>query len=522
MYPKFEKQEIAINSKALGELTNESWEAIFVNNGAEEDESPWLYNYGSTLVRLVPGEDGRTPVTQPVTADRLRNIMDRVAFHYKTIKDPTTHETSKEPVFPNMSVINNMLADPENELPRLLRLSNVPLFGPEGKLQQTPGYSEDTQVYYHPSGRLVIPEVVDKPTQEEAVEAKNYLFENLLVDFPFENPENDRLYVLGMLLEPFVRNMIHSFTPLYLIDKPMQGTGASLLAQCIVQIATGGRRDLAASINIKGGDVESDKKIFSVFRDSPIVFFIDNIIGNTLKSKRLVETMTSHSITDRVLGASEMATYPVRCMWVGTGNNPAMERDMVRRTVRIRLDAHMANPENRKGFKHTDLPLWLSQNLPKVIHAVLTIAQYWVSEGRPLGPILMGGGFEHWSQVIGGILTSVGLEGFFSNKSQMHSGLDDEDADWRAFTFNWWDCFKGHKQETSALLTLWSDMQSEIDLGPREGRPQLTKLGKELTARRDKHLGPYKIIFAGVTRGKKQWRLETWEDDQPTEQGDKT
>ena len=274
---------------------------------------------------MIPGEDGKTPVIQNINPDRLRNIMDKVAYWFKPEKDPSDSErTIRTPVFPPVPVINNMLAEPDNELPRLLRVSNVPLFGPGGELQQKPGYSENTNIYYHPIIGLNIPKVDKSPTKEQAIEARDFIIDNLLVDFPFDCKHDDIMYSMCMLLEPFLKNMIHSFTPLYLIDKPMQGTGASLLAQCITQVVTGGRKDLAASINLKGGDAESDKKIFAMFRTAPVIFFLDNIVGNTLKNKRLIETMTSHSITDRVLGASEMATYPVNCTWIGTGNNPAI------------------------------------------------------------------------------------------------------------------------------------------------------------------------------------------------------
>jgi hypothetical protein len=39
---------------------------------------------------------------------------------------------------------------------------------------------------------------------------------------------------------------------------------------------------------------------------------------------------------DRVLGKSEMVRFPIRCVWIATGNNPQFSNEIARRMVRIR------------------------------------------------------------------------------------------------------------------------------------------------------------------------------------------
>ena len=46
-----------------------------------------------------------------------------------------------------------------------------------------------------------------------------------------------------------------------------------------------------------------------------------------------------------------------------TGNNPEFSKEMARRLLRIRLDAHLERPRQRAEFRHPDLNTWVRANL---------------------------------------------------------------------------------------------------------------------------------------------------------------
>ena len=59
-----------------------------------------------------------------------------------------------------------------------------PFFNAEGQLIREPGYHRKSQVFLSLSRDLDIPDISDKPTEEEVFEAKRLLIEEVLADFP--------------------------------------------------------------------------------------------------------------------------------------------------------------------------------------------------------------------------------------------------------------------------------------------------------------------------------------------------
>ena len=239
---------------------------------------------------------------------------------------------------------------------------------------------------------------------------------------------------------------------------------------------------------------------------------MDNIVGE-LDSKRLTETITSDYYKDRVLGQSKMVWYPIRNLWLATGNNPKMSPDMVRRTVRLRLNANMAKPESRKGFRHENLEFWVSNNLPRLIHACLVIIQYWVSQGANLAPITKGGGFEHWSQVMGGIMSHLALDKpFLGNVKAMHSHLDDEGLSWQLLLEEWWKQYETKDVTSANVHQMLENTDSDIFITHSANeQSQIIFTGKKLSTMKDKTIGEFTIKSAPPVDNGKRWRLEKWD-----------
>ena len=224
---------------------------------------------------------------------------------------------------------------------------------------------------------------------------------------------------MALLLLGFLRGMVDGPTPLHLIEKPTPGTGATLMVDAIATILTGA----GASVMTEGrDDDEWRKRVTAKLRQVPTILLIDNL-RLKLDSSAVAAALTAPFWEDRILGQSEMARLPIRCLWIATGNNPEFSNEMARRLVRIRLDANVERPWQRSGFRHPDLMTWVRANRARLVAACLTLCQAWIAEGRPRGTRTIGS-YENWAQVLGGVLEVAGIDGFLGNLDEMMAASD--------------------------------------------------------------------------------------------------
>jgi hypothetical protein len=183
-------------------------------------------------------------------------------------------------------------------------------------------------------------------------------------------------------------------------------------------------------------DDEWRKAITSALLDGSSIIVIDNVVGK-LRSSSLTRALTSKTWRDRFLGKSEMVDLPQRSIWVATGNNIVIGGDLARRSYWIRLDASMARPWLRTGFKHEDLLGWIKANQASLLSDLLIMARAWILAGRPAGSAKSIGGFKEWSDIIGGILEFAGIQGFLTNASELYDTMDQDVQQWDEFLGAW-------------------------------------------------------------------------------------
>jgi putative DNA primase/helicase len=94
-----------------------------------------------------------------------------------------------------------------------------------------------------------------------------------------------------------------------------------------------------------------------------------------------------------------------------TGNNPVLSQEMVRRTVRIRLDAKTDRPWQNRKFKYPNIREWVGIHRAELVNACLVLIQTWIAAGKPDGIVSLGN-FESWAKTMGGILGVAGIVGF--------------------------------------------------------------------------------------------------------------
>jgi len=482
----------------LARLTDRSWSLLFAANA-----SPWLYRCGGGPAWVERDSDGR-PAPRPMTEDRVRHALARLADWRRLSKNGDLVPTA-----PPALLLKNLLATPDPALPVLAGIVTAPVFGSDGTLITEPGYHAAARLLYEPAPGFQLAAIPERPTSSDIAAARSLLLDDLLGDFPFVG-DAERAHALALLLLPFMRPMISGPTPLHIIEKPAPGTGATLMVDVISIIATGA----SASVMVEGRDEDEwRKRLTAKLREIPSILLIDNL-RRQLDASSVAAALTAPYWEDRVLGKSEMTRFPIRCVWIATGNNPQFSNEIARRMVRIRLDPLEDQPWLREGFRHPNLLAWVWQNRGRLVAACLTFGRAWIAAGRPRHQKTIGS-FEGWAEVMGGILGVAGVPGFLGNLKEMYERADAEGGVWRSFIALWWDRF-GTQPVTSADLCELA-LQCGIPMARGDEHAKRTSLGKALGRMRDRiytiNARRLQVHHAGSAHGAQRWQLQLSEPD---------
>jgi hypothetical protein len=478
----------------LARAVDRAWTVLLASN-----RTPWLFRAGGLPSWVVPDDEGR-PMVALLTEERLRHILSRLAYWRRT-----DSKGDDVPAHPPISQIKSLLATPDPALPILAGIVTTPVFGRAGVLLTEPGYHADARLLYQPVPGFQLPPIPEQPTAEDIAAARELILDDLLGEFPFTSLA-ERAHAVSLLLLGFLRAMVNGPTPLHLIEKPTPGTGATLMVDAMATILTG----LGAGVMTEGTDEEEwRKRITAKLREIPTLVLVDNLKRH-LDASALAAALTAPFWEDRVLGVSEITRLSIRCLWIATGNNPTFSNEIARRLVRIRLDAGVASPSQRTGFRHPDLMVWVRANRARLAAACLILGRAWIAAGRPRGTRSIGS-YESWAQIMGGVLDVAGIEGFLCNIEEMMEASDTEGGAWRGFVSGWWDRFGTAEVGTGDLFDLVGNCEPPLPLGPGNEKSQRTRLGKALGKMRDQVFDMdatrVRIRLIGVSHQAKRWQL---------------
>jgi hypothetical protein len=420
------------------------------------------------------------------------------------------------PVPPPEVVAQALLERPHQDLPVLRGVVRSPILTEEGIIV-TPGYDAATGLYYAPGPGLEgMPPVPDQPAAEDVAEAKRLLLEELLGDFPFDS-QASRAAAMAMLLTPFLRELIDGPTPLFLVDKPTPGAGATLLATVAATVATG---EPPSYLSPREGEEEWRKAATSVLLQGAGLVLIDNV--KALSSATLSSAITAAVWSDRLLGRNSIITLPNRALWVATGNNPTLSLELARRCVRVRLEPPSERPWTRTGFRHPHLLRWVRENRGRLVWACLVLARHWLAHGRPSPSCPRPGMFEAWAETVGGVLEAAGIQGFLENTLEVYEEAEASPFLERArgLLTLWWQRF-GEREVTAGQLLEAAQQEGleEEPAGKREKDRQARRLGTLLRQLRgrvfDLEATTVRVTKTGVDRTRQgHWRLVRLGDPQ--------
>ncbi len=413
--------EIVITRRFLHDISNEAIKALQTGN-----HPPSLFRRSGNLVRISLNERDH-PRIETINDVHLRGKLARCAYFFK--------ETDKGMVAtaPPKDLAKDILALGEWTFPPLEGIIQAPTLRPDGSVFSDPGYDPITRLYYIKPPNLFVPPIPENPTQEDIKDAVSLILE-IITDFPFED-QADRANCIALITTLPLRPAIPNNVPMAVISAPAPGTGKSLLQDIVAIVGTG---ESAPMAGFPRDDDELRKFITSrLLAGDPLVSF-DNL-ELPLWGPSLARALTCQEWEDRVLGGNTTVRLPQKAVWVCNGNNLKIRGDLPRRTFPIRLDAKLSRPWERQDFKQKNLRNWVSQWRGDFLAAILTIGRAWfiAQKPEPKKPLPVMGGFESWIEIIGGILSFAGIEGFLENLEEFHDEADLEGPEWESFLEAW-------------------------------------------------------------------------------------
>jgi hypothetical protein len=336
----------------------------------------------------------------------------------KRIKSPT--------LFPTQAALFAIRA--ADEVPGLRGLEGVihtPTFRADGSLLSVPGYDEETGTLFLPTGGQPAAPVPLTPSAEDITMAKKWI-SYMLQDFRFVS-DDDRANYIGLMLTPLLRNITPAPYKLGVIEAHQPGSGKTFLARAIMSIYSG-----IMHAEMPSEEPELVKTITSMLdTQTGAVIVFDNVSG-VVRSSALAGLLTSPTFQGRRLGTGVMVDAVNDRLWMITGNNAALGGDLARRSLRVKIDPGVPNPEARTRFAIPDFENWVRAHRGDLLWSMLTLVQHWVHIGSPVPSEIRADSYGKWVAVVGSILAAAGIPGTFDDP--LASKANDPDAEeWEDF-----------------------------------------------------------------------------------------
>ena len=349
-------------------------------------ELPDIFDYGDTLVSV---ENGKlTPFNEHLLIHWLGGIVQY--WQRKKNKNGDFYEVLLDP---NPKVVRPLL-NMRRDLNPLDAVITAPTITPNGRLVDKPGYHSESRLYL--DTREVLPSIPEMPTLQEVKNAVDVLFKPF-TDFPFAGVL-DKSVFMSALLSACLRPVLPT-CPAFGFDAPVQGSGKTLLAQCIAALSTG-EAPTVWPHTAGRDDEEIRKRLLTALKSGERAIVWDNVLG-AFDSAAMAALLTSSKFTDRILGQSQEITIPNKALMLLTGNNLCLAGDMPRRVLLSRIDPESDSPHKRR-FDLCPLSYTL-ENRQYMVTAALTIVKGWLdSDEMLLGEEADGrmASFEVWDEMV--------------------------------------------------------------------------------------------------------------------------
>jgi len=174
---------------------------------------------------------------------------------------------------------------------------------------------------------------------------------------------------------------------------------------------------------------------------------------------------------------------------VASGNNVECSGEIAKRTVPILLQPSTPHPEARQDFLHPNLRAYVRSARPRILAVLLGMVENWLAEGRPPHENRLGG-FESWSETIGGILHANCLNRWRTNEEEWRKTADPVGQEWETFVEAWWERFGPMPVSVRELMQVADDVDCfQAALNRMTERGRRTAFGTLLRRRVDTPIG---------------------------------
>ena len=389
----------------------------------------------------VIGQPGKRKWVE-LSADRMRIVVDSHAKLGKWV----THRQTKEQVLLyqacNKDAAGLVVAHATGAagVRELYLMVSYPVYGP-GFVRVVPGWHDG--LYYDE------PDELRDLRPETDCEVIHNVLHDLVVDFPFK-AEADRQNFFGLMLTPIIAPALDGNRPMHLLNAPLERTGKSkLVNEVFGGIVTG--RD-TPSMQITEREEEREKRILATLLQGETLMHLDNL-PSYIDSPALASLLTTQRFLGRLLGYSRNVSLPNNLTIVGTGNNVQASGEIAKRIVPIMIEPASANPEARTDFQHPDIRAYVRQQRRTVLECLLGLVENWTAAGRPKHPDRLGG-FENWSETVGGILQVNGLRAWRSNEGEWRKVANPHGSEMETFVEVWHEAFGASEVTALDLMNL--------------------------------------------------------------------
>jgi hypothetical protein len=378
---------IDVGNTNLVDLANQN-EALLIAQGLP------IYRRGPELVRVrtldtiervdgIVRHEGLTELTEATPEWMAIQASEKGTFYRRTARGSTVR------VAPSPAIMKYLHETvDERRFPPILGLSMTPTLD-----RDHPGYD--------PESRLLLafpaeafPEISMQPSRDQAEQALRRLVRPLR-GFPFVD-DGALAVALSAFISGVVRRLLRT-CPLHAFDAPAPGSGKTKLTEMAGILATGVP---PSGIAYSPSEEENDKRLVSLLRAGDPVILFDNITGD-FAGDTLCTALTQETIQARILGLTQTVRLSTRSLMLATGNNLRLRGDLTRRAIVSRLDAKMANPEER--VFDFDAVTEVRAQRPQLVADVLTVLRAYIAAGRP-AKLPAFGSFEDWNLVRGALV----------------------------------------------------------------------------------------------------------------------
>jgi len=337
-----------------------------------------VFDRGGVLVAI--DADGST---FPVTAPWICTLLERRFKAVKFDKRSAGYLPARVP----LEFSQRLLAMREAwTFPKLRAVLRHRVMRPDGSILDRPGYDGATGLYIATEGEA--PAIrTDKEALRKAIAA---LWHPVSL-MPYASPA-DAGAALALMLTAVQRPTL-PLAPLFIASAPVFSSGKTLCGE-VASILAGG--DGRATV-LGREEAEQEKALLSILMAGRPAVLLDNLEG-VLRGAHLAALLTAETFSGRLLGSSAMVELPTRQLWVATGVNLAPSRDLLRRSLTIRLDPGVERPEQRAFPFHP--VTWTREHQAEMQAAALTIVVAAHRAGAADVPAPSIGSYEVWDRQI--------------------------------------------------------------------------------------------------------------------------